>query len=352
MSINCVDCKPFFIPKAAVRIGIGGQDQNRADGVVPLDPLTVLERDLQATIRSNIQFSGIGLHSGRPVRMVIKPAAANVGIWFRRVDITDRDNLIPARYDVVPQSQLCTILRNEAGAEVSTVEHLMAALSGCGVHNALIEIDAAEVPILDGSAAPFVRGILSRGVQGQGVPITAIEILKDVTVKNGEARATLRPAPALKMRFDIEFADAAIGRQSRETLLCNGHFVRELCDSRTFCRQADVDFMQANGLALGGVPGENAVVVDGDDVTSPGGLRHADEPVRHKMLDALGDLALAGAPLIGEYEGVRAGHMLTNQLLRALFATPGAWRMVACTPEQAAMLPGVNLHPEDLAAVA
>ncbi|WP_071675173.1 UDP-3-O-acyl-N-acetylglucosamine deacetylase [Nioella nitratireducens] len=307
---------------------------------------------MQATIRSNIQFTGIGLHSGRPVRMTIKPASANVGIWFRRVDVTDRDNLIAARYDSVPQSQLCTILRNEAGVEVSTVEHLMAALAGCGVHNALIEIDAGEVPILDGSAAPFVRGILSRGVQGQGTPITAIEVLKEITVESGAARATLRPASALKMRFDIDFDDAAIGKQSRETLLCNGHFVRELCDSRTFCRQADVEFMQANGLALGGVPGENAVVVDGESIVSPGGLRHADEPVRHKMLDALGDLALAGAPLFAEYEGVRAGHMLTNQLLRTLFATPGAWRMVDCTPQQAAMLPGVNLHPEDLAAVA
>jgi len=307
---------------------------------------------LQATIRSAVQFKGIGLHSGRPARLTIHPAAASFGIWFRRTDVTGTDNMIPARYDQVPQSQLCTILRNEAGIEVSTVEHLMAALVGCGVHNALVEIDGPEVPILDGSAAQFVRGILARGVQGQGSPITAIEILKEVSVSQGEARATLRPAKRMKMRFDIDFPDAAIGRQSRQLDLNNGHFVRELCDSRTFCRQADVDFMQANGLALGGVPGENAVVVDGDEVVSPGGLRHADEPVRHKMLDALGDLGLAGAPVLGEYEGIRAGHMLTNQLLRKLFSTPGAWRMVDCTADQAAQLPGVDLHPEDLAAVA
>lgn len=311
-----------------------------------------MERALQATIRSAVQFKGIGLHSGRPARLTIHPAAASFGIWFRRTDITDRDNMIPARYDAVPQSQLCTILRNEAGAEVSTVEHVMAALVGCGVHNALIEIDGPEVPILDGSAAQFVRGILARGVQAQGSAINAIEILREVSVEQGEARATLRPSSRMKMRFDIEFPDAAIGRQTREMDLSNGHFVRELCDSRTFCRQADVDFMQANGLALGGVPGENAVVVDGDDVVSPGGLRHADEPVRHKMLDALGDLGLAGAPVLGEYEGVRAGHMLTNQLLRKLFSTPGAWRMVECTSDQAAQLPGVDLHPEDLSAVA
>jgi UDP-3-O-[3-hydroxymyristoyl] N-acetylglucosamine deacetylase len=220
------------------------------------------------------------------------------------------------------------------------------------VHNALIDIDGPEVPILDGSSAQFVRGILARGVQGQGTAINAIEVLQTVTVEQGDARATLRPAKRLRMRFDIDFEDAAIGRQSHQIELCNGHFVRELCDSRTFCRQADVDMMRANGLALGGVPGENAVVFDGAEVVSPGGLRHADEPVRHKMLDALGDLALAGAPIFAEYEGVRAGHMLTNQLLRKLFSTPGAWRLVECSPEQAAELPGANLHPEDLAAVA
>lgn len=307
---------------------------------------------MQATIRSSVTFKGVGLHSGRPVRMVVHPAAANFGIWFRRVDVISGDTMIPARYDRVPESQLCTKLRNDDGVEVSTVEHLMAAFAGCGIHNALVEIDGPEVPILDGSAAPFVRGLLSRGIQGQGGAITAIEILKPVSVEMGEARAELKPSSRMTMRFDIDFPDAAIGHQSREMELCNGHFVRELCDSRTFCRQADVDLMQANGLALGGVPGENAVVVDGDAVVSPGGLRHRDEPVRHKMLDALGDLALAGAPILGAYEGHRAGHMLTNRLLRKLFATPGSWRMIECTPEQAAALPGVDLHPEDLTAVA
>lgn len=284
--------------------------------------------------------------------MTVHPAAASFGIWFRRTDIQDADNLIPARYDAVPPSQLCTKLRNEAGVEVSTVEHIMAALAGCGIHNAMIEIDGPEVPIMDGSSAHFVRGILARGVQDQGAPIHAIEVLAPITVRAGDAVATLKPSEGLKMRFEIEFPDAAIGHQTRELDLSNGHFVRELCDSRTFCRQADVDAMQASGLALGGVPGENAVVFDGDSITSPGGLRHADEPVRHKMLDALGDLALAGAPLLAEYQGTRAGHMLTNQLLRALFATPGAWRLVECDATQRARLPGVNLHPEDLAAVA
>ncbi|QBY00944.1 UDP-3-O-acyl-N-acetylglucosamine deacetylase [Rhodophyticola sp. CCM32] len=307
---------------------------------------------MQATLRSSITFTGTGLHMGHPVRMTIRPAAAHFGIWFQRTDIRDRDNLIPARFDLVPASQLCTRLENESGVGVSTIEHLMAALAGCGIHNAMVEIDGPEVPILDGSAAKFVRGFLSRGIRNQDVPVHAIEVLRTVSVDDGQASATISPADGLTMRFTIDFADAAIGRQTRTENLANGRFVRELCDSRTFCRQADVDEMQARGLALGGIPGVNAVVVDGDAVTSPGGLRHADEAVRHKMLDALGDLALAGAPLLGHYDGLRAGHMLTNRLLRTLFATPGATRLVECSPAQVARLPGVGVNPADLAHVA
>lgn len=171
----------------------------------------------------------------------------------------------------------------------------------------------------------------------------AFEVLKEVTVRDGDAVATIAPSQMLRIDFEIDFEDSAIGHQAKSLVMNNGTFARELCDSRTFCRQADVDTMQANGLALGGAPGENAVVFDGDAVLSPGGLRHADEPVRHKMLDALGDLALAGAPLLGHYTGTRAGHSLTNTLLRALFATPGAVRLVECTSEMAARLPGHGL---------
>jgi len=305
---------------------------------------------MQATLRQAVQFSGVGLHTGRLVRMVVHPQAANMGLWFARTDRPEAP-LIPARYDAVPHSRLCTKLVGHDGSEVSTVEHLMAALAGCGIHNALIEVDGPELPILDGSAAPFVRAFLAAGIQRQRAPIHAIEILRTVTVTEGEAQATLAPGDGLVMEFDIDFADAAIGRQRRVANLANGRFVRELCDSRTFCRKADVDAMHAAGLALGGTY-ENAVVVDGDTVLSPGGLRHEDEAVRHKMLDALGDLALAGAPILGRYSGIRAGHMLTNQLLRALFATPGAWRFVECTAEQAARLPGMGVTGADLAHVA
>ncbi|XDA99458.1 UDP-3-O-acyl-N-acetylglucosamine deacetylase [Sulfitobacter sp. LCG007] len=307
---------------------------------------------MQTTIKSPISFSGKGLHSGRSATLTIRPASAEHGIWFSRTDVMVGDRLIPARWDAVNRSPLCTRLENASGLSVSTVEHLMAALAGCGVHNALIEIDGPEVPILDGSAAPFVRSIVQRGLRRLHAPIRAFEVLETVRVSEGAASASLAPADTLRIDFEIDFADAAIGRQARSLVMNNGSFARVLSDSRTFCRQADVDAMQANGLALGGVPGVNAVVFDGDKVTSPGGLRHADEPVRHKMLDALGDLALAGAPLIGHYTGVRAGHSLTNTLLRKLFATPGAVRMITVDAVQAARLPGHGLVWDEVPAVA
>ena len=302
--------------------------------------------------KTAISFRGNGLHSGRPANVTVRPAGVHHGIWFKRTDVHLGDTMIAARWDAVNRSPLCTKLENAAGLQVSTVEHLMAALAGCGIHNALVEIDGPEVPILDGSSAPFVRGIMTRGVRFQAAPVMAIEVLKEVTVRDGDAMATLVPSDTLRIDFEIDFADAAIGHQRKTLVMNNGSFARELCDSRTFCRQADVEAMQANGLALGGAAGLNAVVFDGDAVVSPGGLRHADEPVRHKMLDALGDLALAGAPLLGHYTGVRAGHSLTNTLLRKLFATPGAVRMVECDGAIAARLPGFGLVWNEIPAVA
>ncbi len=307
---------------------------------------------MQTTIKTSATFRGTGLHSGAPAKVTVRPASAEHGIWFKRLDVDSAHALVPARWDVVLQSPLCTKLVNEAGVSVSTVEHIMAALVGCGIHNALIEIDGPEVPILDGSAVAFVKGIMQKGVQRLNAPVRAFEVLKEVSVQHGDAVATIAPADALKIEFHIDFQEAAIGRQSKILNMSNGSFARELCDSRTFCRQADVEQMQANGLALGGSSGENAVVFDGGRVVSPGGLRHADEPVRHKMLDALGDLALAGAPIIGHYTGHKAGHTVTNMLLRKLFATPDAVRMICCGPEQAALLPGYGLHWDEIPQVA
>jgi UDP-3-O-[3-hydroxymyristoyl] N-acetylglucosamine deacetylase len=310
-----------------------------------------MRRFVQSTLKAAAVFSGLGLHTGKPVRMTVRPASADYGIWFKRVDVTDRDNLIAARWDRVTESRLCTIVANDAGVRVSTIEHVMAALSGCGIHNALIEIDGPEVPILDGSSVSFVSGFLAKGIIAQTVPVRAVRVLKTVEVRDGDAVARLEPADMLEIDFHIDFTDAAIGKQDKHLNLANGAFVRELCDSRTFCRQADVDAMRARGQALGGTL-DNAVVFDGDRVVSPGGLRHADEPVRHKMLDAMGDLALAGAPVLGRYTGVRAGHAMTNRLLRALFADPDAWRMVDCGPSMGTKLPGVGVIRSDIPVLA
>lgn len=306
---------------------------------------------MQNTINTAVTFKGTGLHSGKPATLVIKPAPAGHGVKFVRVDIALGEAVVPARWDAVEQTQLCTKIVNASGVSVSTIEHVMAALAGCGIHNALLEIDGPEVPILDGSAEPFVRKILETGSQRLAEPIWAIKILRDVTVERGEAWARLSPADEMKIDFSIDFEDEAIGQQHKALNMANGSFVRELCDSRTFCRQSDVDAMRESGLALGGTL-ENAVVVEGDKVLSPGGLRHTDEAVRHKMLDALGDLALAGAPLLGVYTGSRAGHAMTNALLRKLFESEGAFCFVRCTPEIAARLPGAGVHLGEMPQVA
>ena len=307
---------------------------------------------MQTTIRSAVTFTGTGLHSGARVRMTVHPASAEYGIWFRRTDVIGRDAMVQAHWSAVENARLCTEISNVAGVKVSTIEHLMAALAGCGVHNALIEIDGPEVPILDGSSAPFAAAILARGVRELEAPLRCFEVLKPVEVSEGGATARLEPADTLEIDFEIDFVDAAIGRQHKRLSMANGTFLRELSDCRTFCRQADVDAMRAAGLALGGNPGENAVVFDGDRVLSPGGLRRADEPVRHKMLDALGDLALAGAPILGRYTGLRAGHAMTNRLLRALFADPTAYRIVECDADRRSRLPGSGVNRADIPAVA
>lgn len=283
--------------------------------------------------------------------MSVLPASAEYGIWFHRTDIDSGDAMVSAIWQSVVSARLCTRIANSSGVEVSTIEHIMAALAGCGIQNALIEIDGPEVPILDGSSAQFVQGILSRGIRKLDAPARVIEILKEMEVRDGEAVARLSPADTLEIDFHIDFDDAAIGRQDKHLNMANGAFIRELSDSRTFCRQSDVDAMRENGLALGGTL-HNAVVVDGATILTPGGLRHQDEAVRHKMLDALGDLALAGAPIFGRYTGHRSGHAMTNKLLRELFSRPDSYRMVVCDDLTALRLPGVGVESTDIPAVA
>lgn len=306
---------------------------------------------MQKTLKSKVTFQGVGLHSGKQVRMTVYPASAEYGIWFKRTDVSKADNLVAALWHQVERTPLCTRLRNSSDVTVSTVEHVMAALAGCGVHNALIELNGPEVPILDGSAADFVSAFLDVGIRDLMTPSRVIRIVKPVEVSDGPVVARLDPAPGFELRFHIDFEDKAIGDQSKGLSMANGTFVRELCDSRTFCRQSDVDAMRAAGLALGGTF-LNAVVVDGAKVLSPGGFRHRDEAVRHKMLDAVGDLALAGGPIFGRYTGERAGHSMTNTLLRALFADPSNYVVETCSEDMAARLPGSGLHRADLRLVA
>jgi len=308
---------------------------------------------LQTTLKTVARFAGVALHSGCAVRLAVHPASAGTGIVFERSDLPPATRRIAVSPDNLIEANLCTRIGNAAGATVSTIEHLMAALAGCGIHNARVVLDGPEVPILDGSARPFVAGLLRAGLRRQAAPLQAIRVLRPIEVRldpadpNG-AYARLEPAPVLSIAFEIDFpADRAIGRQVKDLPMVNGTFVRELSDSRTFCRRADVEAMRALGLALGGSY-ENAVVVEGARVLSPGGLRHRDEPVRHKMLDAMGDLAVAGAPILGRYIGHRAGHTLTGRLVRALMADATAHERLTLSEAAAHDLPGAGLSLADL----
>lgn len=306
---------------------------------------------LQTTISNCVEFQGVGLHSGASVSLKILPAPADHGIVFERIDVEGKDNTIAATWKNTEVSRLCTMLRNAHGVSVSTIEHVMAALVGCGIHNAVLQIDGPELPILDGSAQPFASKILSAGVNPLPSPLKVLRVLKEVEYRSGMAVAKLVPSSKPWMTFDIDFKEQAIGKQSKSLCLSNGSFVRELCASRTFCRFSDVEAMREQGLALGGNL-KNAVVVNGSDVLSPGGLRHEDEAVRHKMLDAVGDLGLAGMPILGHYIGHRAGHAVTAGLIKTLFNTSDAFEIVPCTREMHDMLPGVHASLEEIELVA
>jgi UDP-3-O-[3-hydroxymyristoyl] N-acetylglucosamine deacetylase len=279
----------------------------------------------QRTLKSPIYCVGVGLHSGRQVQLTLRPAATGTGIVFHRSDL-GLD--IPARFDAVVDTRLCSVLASADApqARIGTVEHVMAALLGCGIDNAIVVVDGPEVPVLDGSAAPFVFLIDCAGVVEQDEPRRVIEVLRTVRVSDGEAFMELRPAATagLDMAVSIDFDAAAIGRQALSLRLSDGSFREGLAGARTFALASDIAGLQAAGLAQGGSL-DNAVVVDGDRVLNPGGLRVADEFVRHKMLDVVGDLALAGAKLSGRLVAHRPGHSLNNRLLRALFADDAAW---------------------------
>lgn len=285
---------------------------------------------MQATLARKVRFEGVGVHGGQRAVAIVEPAAPGTGVRFVRTDIKNkkRDNVVPARYDAVVDTRLCTVLANASGVTVSTVEHLMAALAGVGVVNAKIRINGPEVPIMDGSSAPFVKKLAAAGLALQNAPMRALRVLKPISVRRDDKVVELSPARWFEMSFEIDFTEEAIGRQRREMALVNGVFIDELSSARTFGRLADAERLRAAGLGRGASL-DNAIVVDGSKVLNSGGLRYADEFVRHKMLDAVGDLALAGAPIIGRYVGYKAGHEMTNLVLRALFDDPTAYCWVA-----------------------
>ena len=269
-------------------------------------------------------LSGVGVHSGAETTLKIKKAETNTGIVFIRTDVSDRDNKINGKWDCVVDTRLCTVIGNEAGVTVGTVEHLMAALRACGVDNAIIELDGPEVPIMDGSSEPFVQAIHKAGLKTQAAPRKAIKILKEVVIEDGDKRVVLKPAVGSKFKCEIAFAHPSIGHQSYEIEMLNGQFLKEVSDARTFGFMEEVQALRAMGLALGGSM-DNAVVLDKTAVLNKDGLRYKDEFARHKLLDAVGDLYLAGAPIIGLYEGFKAGHAMNNKILHALFAQADAW---------------------------
>lgn len=281
----------------------------------------------QRTVKSSIDCVGIGLHSGARATLTLRPAPVDHGIVFFRTDLAEADRAIPATFDRVVDTRLCTVLGNDRGATVGTVEHLMAALAGSGITNVAVDIDGPEVPIMDGSSAEFLFLIDCAGTADQDAPMRAIEILKPVTVETDSGSARLEPADGIEIAFSIDFDASVIGRQEGSLTLLNGAFRSTVSRARTFGFLHEVEKLRSIGLARGGSL-ENAIVVDRDRdiVLNPEGLRYDDEFVRHKVLDAVGDLALAGAPIVGRYVGRRAGHAITNELLRALFAQPDAWR--------------------------
>jgi UDP-3-O-[3-hydroxymyristoyl] N-acetylglucosamine deacetylase len=286
----------------------------------------------QRTVKSVVVGEGVALHSGARTSFRIVPAPPGTGIVFIRTDLSPRV-AIPARAEHVVDTRLATTL-GAGGATVSTVEHLLAALAGLGVDNASVEIDGPEVPVLDGSAMPFVELIRAAGgTAEQRAPRRFVVVRRAVAVSDatGERSARLEPAPGFSLRCLIDFDHPLIHRQSLELELTETAFVREVARARTFGFARDLEAMRAAGLARGGSV-DNAVVVDDFSVRNPDGLRFPDEFVRHKLLDAIGDLALLGAPLLGRYVGQRSGHALNTQLVAALLAQPRAFELVEARP--------------------
>lgn len=278
----------------------------------------------QKTLKNPIHCSGVSLHHGVRVSMTLHPAAADSGIRFRRTDVSKVDAVVPAIWRNVRETSLCTMLANDAGVSISTVEHLLAALAGCGIDNIEVELSGPEVPAMDGSAWPFVFLVECAGTVDQDAPRRGVRVLKPVSVGDNERRASLEPGNGLAISFEIDYPGTVIARQSWSVQLADGTFKADISRARTFGFLDEVDALRAAGLARGASL-DNVIVVKGNAVLNEGGLRYPDEFVRHKVLDSIGDLYLAGGPVIGRFRGCRSGHRLNHRLLRALFEDPSAW---------------------------
>lgn len=281
----------------------------------------------QRTLRKKISFVGIGLHTGNKVKITIKPADDGAGIIFNRTDVKPGTGLIPARWYHVSDTRLSTVIRNAHGVSVATIEHLMAALYGCGVDQAVIDIDGPEVPIMDGSAEPFASTIEKYGTRPINRPRNAIWIHRPIEVRANEKYALLLPSPTPRITISIDFPGTAIGAQTYSLELVNEAFRNHVARARTFGFLQQIEQLRVQGYARGGSL-KNAILVDGERVVNEEGLRFNDEFVRHKVLDAFGDLALAGVPIIGHYYAYKAGHELNQQLMRKLFDEQSAWSYV------------------------
>ena len=292
----------------------------------------------QRTLKNPIRATGVGLHSGEKVFLGIRPAPVDTGIVFRRVDL-DPVVEIPARGDLVTETTLCTGL-SSGPAKVQTVEHLLSAMAGLGIDNAWVELSAAEVPIMDGSAGPFVFLLQSAGIVEQDAPKRFIRITREVEVREGDKIARFRPHDGFRLDFTVEFNHPAIPQtQSKAALeFSTANYIREISRARTFGFMRDLEYMRERNLGLGGSM-DNAIVLDEFRVLNEDGLRYADEFVRHKILDAIGDLYLAGHPILGAYEGHKSGHALNNKLVRALLAEESAWELVSFADEQTMATP-------------
>lgn len=282
----------------------------------------------QRTLQNTIRATGVGLHSGEKVFLTLRPAPVDTGVVFRRVDL-DPVVEIPARAELVTETMLCTGL-SHGGGKAMTVEHLMSALAGLGIDNIYIDLSAPEVPIMDGSSGPFVFLLQSAGVVQQKAPKRFIRIREAVEVRDGDKVASFSPYDGFRLGFTVEFDHPAIpaSRSRAEVEFSTENYIREVSRARTFGFMRDLEFMRERNLGLGGSM-DNAIVLDEFRVLNDDGLRYADEFVRHKILDAVGDLYLAGRPILGAYEGFKSGHALNNKLVRALLAQPQAWEEVS-----------------------